>query len=269
MPLTAKIDAEAFEALDDSIKALYTEQDGDYVLQVEGLVPEDQIEDTAGLKSALQKEREKARKEEKARKALEGKISGIDLDKYNELLDAEATAEEKKLQQAGEWDKIKEQMKEAHATEIGSKDAEIARLRGELEREKIDSKVVAAISKADGNVELLTPHVRSRLQLDPDTLEMVVLDTDGKTPKVDGDGNPVNIETLVGEMRDQPTFAGAFKAPEQSGSGSDPQKGGDGPSGNNGGKPKSEAKPRSQMTDREKIDYQKEHGLDAFMELPA
>lgn len=269
MSLKAKIDAAAFEELDDSIKSLYTEKDGDYILQVDGFVPEDQLEDTSGLKSALAKEREAARKAAQKVKALESKLSGIDPDKYQELLDKEQTAEQQKLEQAGEWDKIKEQMVAAHASELAAKDNDIERLTSQLETVQIDSKVVEAISKAGGNVELLKPHVRSRLQLNTDDFSTTILDSDGKTPKVDGDGNPVTIDTLISEMRKSDTYAGAFKASEQSGSGSEPQSGGDGPSSVNGGTPRVESKPRSQMSDREKVDFQKAHGLDAFMDLPA
>jgi hypothetical protein len=129
---------------------------------------------------------------------------------------------------------------------------------------------VNEVSKAGGNVELLRPHVRSHLKLDPDTLDMVVLDNDRQTPKVDADGNPAKLESLISEMRKSDTFASAFKATEQSGGGSDP--GGDGGSGSQGkpgGTPvKTEGLKRSEMSERQKIDYQNEYGLDALLDLP-
>lgn len=269
MPLAVKLDS--LDELPEQLHDLYEKgDDGKFHLTPpEGFVSADEIEDTSGLKSALQKEREAARENAKKLKAVQEKYAGFDLEEYNKLKDAEKSAEQRKLEEAGEFEKIKEQMREQHTADLAQKDQEIARLRGELEREKIDSKVVEAISKAEGNVELLKPHVRSRLQLDTDTLDMVVLDSDGKTPKVDGDGNPVTIEALVGEMRDQPTFAGAFKATDQSGTGSDPQKGGDTKAnGANGGTPPAGDQSRSKMTELQKVEFIKEHGVDALMSLP-
>lgn len=269
MPFKLKI--ASLEEVHESLHDQYDKQDdGSYTLKPpEGFVAADSVEDVGGLKSALQKERETARATARENKSLKEKLSGVDPEKYKELLDKEAEAEQSALEKAGEWDKIKAQMSTQHAADLASKDKEIARLQRQLEHVQIDSKVVEAISKAGGNVELLKPHVRSRLQLNTDDFSTVVLDTDGKTPKVDGDGNPVTIDALVGEMRTSETYSGAFKATAQSGGGSDPQHGNDGPAGKGGGKPNGEGKSRSQMTDREKVDFQKAHGIDKFMDLPA
>jgi hypothetical protein len=269
MPLLTKVDS--LDDLHESLHDLYEEKDGSFHLKPpEGFVSADEVEDTSGLKSALQKEREAARENAKRLKAVQEKYAGFDLEEYERLASAEKDAETAKLEAAGEWDKIKVQMVEQHAQELSSKDAEIARLRGQLEHVQIDSKVVESISKAGGNVELLKPHVRSRLQLNTDDFSTTVLDGDGRTPKVDADGNPVSIDALISEMRKSDTFASAFKATDQSGSGSEPQKGGsDGDTGNSGGMPKITGDlRRSTMSDAEKVAFQKAHGLDALLELP-
>lgn len=269
MPLQAKL--ETLDGLHDSLHDMYEKRDDSmyHLKPPEGFVSADDVEDVTGLKSALQKERDASREAARKLKATQEKYGAIDPDKYQSLLDQEHDAEQKRLEKAGEWEKMREQMSAAHTGELSEKDKEIARLRGQLEHVQIDSKVVEAISKAEGNVELLKPHVRSRLQLNTDDFTTVVLDSDGRTPKVDGDGNPVTIDTLISEMRKSDTYAGAFKATGQSGSGSDPTHGGDGPTGKNDGKSKITGDMRlSTMSDREKIDFQKEHGIDAMMALP-
>jgi hypothetical protein len=182
------------EGLHESVHDMYEERDGTYhLIPPDGFVPADSVEDVGGLKSALQKERDAAREAARKLKATQEKYGAIDPDKYQALLDQEQDAETKRLEKAGEWEKMKEQMSAAHAADIQKERDENARLRGQLEHVQIDSKVVEAISKAEGNVELLKPHVRSRLQLNTDDFTTVVLDSDGRTPKVDGDGNPVTI----------------------------------------------------------------------------
>jgi hypothetical protein len=269
MPLKYKISADEFGELDEAIQSFYTEQDDDYVLAAEGL-PE--AEDTSGLKSALQKERENARKAAREKKALEDKFGNIDLEEINQLKEEKEQAETRKLEEKGEFEKIKDQMREQHAKEIAAKDKEIDRLTGEIRHQKVESTATQALADAGGNVELLKPHLLSRLKLNTDDFSVLVLEDDGKTPKVDASGNPVNIDALVSEMRDSDTFASGFKATSQSGSGSEPTEGGgDQPPGQgkpNGGTPPVGTKPRSQMSDREKIDFQKEHGIEKLLALP-
>lgn len=268
MSLKYKIDADAFGKLEEAQQAFYTEKDGDYVLDVDGAEGEDDIQ---GLKKALQEERDAARKFQRQLKQAQDASAGIDKDKYEELLKKEADAEEAAALKAGEFEKLKEQMISKHREEIDKWKGEVTRRDTRIEELTIESAVVNELSKAGGNVELLRPHVRGHLKLDSDTLDMVVLDNDGSTPKVDGEGKPATLESLISEMRKSDTFASAFKATEQSGGGSDP--GGDGSSGstgNAGGTPKlkTEGLKRSEMTDRQKIDFQNEHGLDALLELP-
>lgn len=267
MSLKYKIDADAFGKLEETQQAFYKEKDGDYVLDVDGAEGEDDIQ---GLKKALAEEREAAKKAQRALKAAQDASAGIDKEKYEELVEKERKAEEAAALKAGEFEKLKEQMLAKHKEALEAKDNEIARYRSRVEDLTVEAAVVAEVSKAGGNVELLRPHVRSFVKLDPDTLDMVVLDNDKSTPKVDAEGKPAKLESLISEMRKSDTFASAFKATEQSGGGSDPGgDGGSGSTGKTGGTPlKTEGLKRSTMTERQKVDFQKEHGLDALLELP-
>ena len=269
MPLALKLDS--LDELHESLHDLYEEKDGSFhLIPPEGLVAADSVEDVSGLKSALNKTREEKREAARKAKALTEKFAGFDVEEYEKLKAAETDAETAKLEAAGEWDKIKEQMKTQHAADIQREKDEKARLTRQLESVQVDSKIVEGISKAGGNVELLKLLVRQRVKLNTDDFTITVLDDDGTTPKVDGDGNPVTIDALISEMRKSDTYAGAFKASDQSGSGSEPGKGGDGPTGANGGMPKVNAGDlrRGTMSDAQKNAFQKEHGLDALLDLP-
>jgi hypothetical protein len=267
MPLQKTLDS--LENLHEDLHDLYEEKEGQFYLKPpEGFIPEDQVEDTKGLKAALQAVREEKREEARKRKALEGKYSAIDIEKYEKLLDAEAHAEEQKALEAGEFEKIKVQMVEKHQAELAAEKAETARLRDALSHEKVEKAAVEAISKAGGNVELLKPHILARVKLNDEDFSLSVTESDG-TPKVDGEGKPVSLEVMVSEMRDQDTFKGAFAGTTQSGSGSEPAKDGKATANANGGKPiQAEGLRRGTMTERQKIDFERQYGLDALLELP-
>jgi hypothetical protein len=273
MPLDKTI--ETLEGLDESLHDNYVKQDdGTYVLAaLKDMVPKDKVEDVGGLKSALEKERAAAREASKKFKALQESTAGIDKDKYNELVAKEAEHAEAEAERKGEWDKLKAQMLEKHKEELAAKDKEIARLTGNLEKHLVDAEVVNAISKADGNVELLRPHVKAMVKLvqsESGEFAPQVVDATGSL-RVNGSGDPLTIKDLVSEMRDQDVYAGAFKGSGQSGSDSQPQAGGEGNiAANGGGNPTipKDGINRSQMDTKQKVAYIKEHGNEAFQNLP-
>lgn len=183
----------------------------------------DTFEDVSGLKSALAKERKSHQDEKHARKSAEGKLAIAG--------DAEALAEK---------DAEIEKLKSDHAAEVESRDTEIKTLKDTA----LTGKIASAVSKAGGNVDLLTPHLRAALAENPD----------------------LDIDEHVEGMKGDETFSGAFKATSHSGGGGDPSHGNE----STFGKSRLHAMPmrRSEMTDRQKVDYQKQHGLDALLSLP-
>ena len=66
MALKLKLTADEHKSLDEGIKGLYEEKDGAFVLGVDG------IEDTSGLKSALDKERKARSDYEKPSGSIRG-----------------------------------------------------------------------------------------------------------------------------------------------------------------------------------------------------
>lgn len=263
----------SLDELNEELHDLYEEKDGEYFLKPpEGFVREDDIEGDAenvkGLKSALQKEREANKRIQKQLKSFEDKLANVDLEEYEKLREQQLEQEELDAQRKGEWEKLKAQMAEKHQKALDEQKAEAQKLRDRVQELTVDNAVQEAIIKGKGNPRLLKPLVSQHAQLDPDTLELVVVEPDG-TPKVDGSGNPATLDDVISEMRDNPEFSGAFAATTQSGSGSDPQTGGDASGNNSGGTPsKWEGKRRSEMSDREKVDAQKELGIDKYLEIP-
>lgn len=271
MPLEAMLDS--IDGLPEEIAGEYEKTDDGYQLKVlKNYVPKDRLEDTTGLKSALKKEREAAATAARQLKAMQEKYGGIDIDEWEKLQEERREHEEREAERKGEWEKLKAQMREQHQKELAAREQNLGRMKGELERHLIDAAATAAINEANGNVILLLPHVKSRVQLieDNGTYKPQVVDESG-TPRVDGDGNPLSIKALVSEMRTQEVYAGAFKGTGSAGGGTPPADGGEGnPAANGGGKPPENRGDlhRDKMTLKDKVEFIKKHGNEAFLSLP-
>ncbi len=261
----------SLEDVSEDLKEEYAEgEDGKFHLKILGnYVPKDKVEDVTGLKSALKKERDNASNAAKQLKTLQEKFGGIDIEEYEQLQEAQREAVEHEAEKKGEWAKLKTQMVDQHNVELQKARQETARVKENLERYLIDAQATAAINELNGNVTLLLPHVKAKVKLvegDNGEFSAQVTDDVG-TPRVNGEGNPLAIKDLVGEMRTNDVYAGAFKGTDHSGGGKPPSDDDKGGGGGGGGKP--EAKPRSQMTPREKVEYIQAHGNDEFQKLPA
>lgn len=88
------------DAIPAGQEAFYVEKDGKFHLDVTG------IEDTSGLKSALQKEREAAKEASRRAKELEDKFAGIDPVKVREMMTKLDQDGEAALIAAGKFDEV-------------------------------------------------------------------------------------------------------------------------------------------------------------------
>lgn len=203
---------EKLEEVAEALRPLYTEKDGKFVLDVEGL------EDTNGLKSALEKERKAARDYEKQNRAW--RDLGKTPEEIQALVEAQRKAEEEKATKAGEWDKLKGQIVEKHMKELKSKDDAIASMKQTLEKHLVDAAATEAIAAAKGVPPLLLPHVRAYAKVVEDNGEYVVRIVDAKgDPRVNQKGDFLSIKDLVEEMRQSEVFGRAFDASGRTGSG--------------------------------------------------
>ncbi len=142
MALKLKLTAEEWKGLEEGLKGLYEEKDGTYVLSIDGL------EDTSGLKSALEKERKARAEFEKAAKKYEGLWKSPE--EITELVKAQEEAEKAKLEQKGEWEKLKAQLLENHKKELTTRDEAVQKMRTTLESYLVDAAATEAIASAKG-----------------------------------------------------------------------------------------------------------------------
>ncbi len=267
MALKALITAEEHGKLGDMIKGEYkTVKVGDQDMFMLDVTPVNgyELDDVAGLKTALGKERT-------SKTSLETQLSKFkDLDPDAARAALTELEELKAIDPAKEADKIantkfenaKSQLTAKHATELTARDERINSLTKTVEELLIDSAATAALAEAKGSVDLLLPHVRksTRIKEENGKFSVEVIDKDGNVRIGDSKGGPMSIAGLVAEMRSSDTFGRAFEGDGKSGSGKQPGSGG-------GGMPNTGLK-RSQMTPAQKREYQQKHGQEAFLKLP-
>lgn len=189
--IATELSKEEHGKLPKDVQSLYVEKDGKFKLDVE-------MEDTAGLKSALEKERKAAREAERVRKELEKKFEGLDADEVRKMMEKIGGDEEAQLIKSGKLDEVvarrMEKANQAHKKALEdlakARDAEKARA-DKFSQRVLDNHVRAAATKAGLHPNAVDDALfRARtlfaLNEDGDAVQLnngeVVMGKDGKTP---------------------------------------------------------------------------------------
>lgn len=200
MPLQYQLDS--VDELDDSLKSLYTEQDGKYVLAVEGL------DDGKELKEALRKEREE-------RSARQKRIDELEAEK-REIAEAAETARLEAARKGGDTEALEKSWQEKLSATEKKYQEQLEALSGTVTQ--LTSGQTATRLASDlalpGSADVLMPHIQSRLKTDyrdgkPVT---VVLDKDGKP-------SAMTVDELKAEFQGNPAFAPLIVGSKASGAG--------------------------------------------------
>lgn len=195
-------------------------------------------------------------------KAKQYEEAGYSPDELKELRRKEMERQQKELERKGDFNKLREQL----TTEFQRKEEEykkqIESLKSSMEKTLIQRDVTAAIAKHDGIETLLRPHVENNVRLvenDDGTMVARVFDSDG-SPMFNSRGEYMTVDEYVASLREHEDFGVAFRGRGQSGSGSR--------SASTGGKQPIPKKHRSEMDDKEREEFIKTYGWDAYYELP-
>ena len=212
MALKMKLTAEECGSLPEGIRGLYEEKDGAFVLSVDG------IEDTSGLKSALEKERRARSEYERAARQYQG--LGKSPEEIAELVRAQEDTEKSRLEQKGEWEKLKNQLLDSHKKELAARDEAVKAMKGTLESYLVDAAATEAIEAAKGIPQLLLPHVKSAVKVieEDGKYQVRVVGPDG-SPRMNAKGEFLGIKDFVSEMRDSEIFGRAFDGAGTTGGG--------------------------------------------------
>lgn len=215
-----KYELENLDGVEESVKSLYEEKDGKYVLKIEG-IPEPQNDD--GLRKkvdellAEKKAEQQKRKEAEEQAALEHARKKGDIDALEKSWGDKLAARETEL--LNEKQSLEAQV---YKLTVGSKATELA-----------------AKLAVPGSDSVLLPHISNRLQVETvdGEIKIRVLDLQGKP-------SALSIEDLEKEFRANEAFKPLIRASNASGSGA---------SGGQGG---GATKKPSEMTTAERQEWQ-------------
>jgi hypothetical protein len=214
-----KYQLDTLEGVDDTVRALYTEKDGKFVLGIEGLP---QPEDVSGLKSKVQelldekKAADKARKDAEDQARLEREENARKSGNVEEL---ERSWSEKYNRREAELNGTLEQERTTLSTQI--RDLTVGRTATDI----------ASALAIPGSAKALLPHIERRLSVEQRDGKpvVVVLDQQGKL-------SAATLDELKAEFANDTAFAPLIAGSKASGGGAGGAGGGGGAAkGNIGG----------------------------------
>ena len=214
-----KFQLDSLDGVDESVRSLYTEKDGKFVLGIEGLP---QPEDVSGLKSKVEellgekKAAEKARKDAEDQARLEREEAARKSGNVEEL---EKSWSEKYNRREAELNGMLEQERGTLSTQI--RDLTVGRTATDI----------ASALAIPGSAKALLPHIERRLSVEQRDGKpvVVVLDQQGKL-------SAATLDELKAEFANDTAFAPLIAGSKASGGGAAGAGGGGGaPKGNIGG----------------------------------
>lgn len=244
--LALKAKVESLDGVPEEAHDFYV-QDGDiYRLDAEGVEFE---EDVQGLKSALEKERD-------ARKALEGKLpKDFDPDEYKTLKQQAEERERREAEERGEWEKLREKLKQEHQETVEELEQEMAKRDNAITRLTVERELTEAISRV-GVRDEYRQAVKALLERAGPTVEQTDDGYRGVFPDDLHGNKPIGeyVEEWA-ESEEAEPFLAATNATGGGASGRSP-----------GG---AATKSLSEMSENERMDFIDQHGIDRYRELVA
>lgn len=161
MTLKRKIDKEAFEALNPSLKALYVEKDGVFHLDMED-------EDAGALLRAKEHEKESRKKAESEAKALREKLAQL---------------EEDGMRKRGDVEALDKSWAEKHSKAIQEIESKHLNLKNSIRKQLLETQARAIASEISTTPSLMAKAIMERLDVDFDAENgpaLRILDNTGK-----------------------------------------------------------------------------------------
>lgn len=202
--------------VDEKFRDAYVKRGDKYVLDTE--------EDVLSMKESLGKANKEAAARRSAITAWE-KL-GKTPEEIAALLAEKDDSERKKLEEKGEWDKIRAQIEEKYTKEISERDAELQAARASERQAIIENRVVTQLTVLGATVEGLQvlPRMmgeRINLVTENGQRHLKILMDDGKTPMAgSGADGTATVEDLAKDIKKKfPSLFGTSQKPGMGGEG--------------------------------------------------
>lgn len=177
---------DSLDGIKEEQRSLYVEKDGKFRLDVDG------IEDTSGLKSALQKERDAAKEAARKVKQIEEQFAGLDPVKVREMMTKLDQDGEAALIAAGKIDEVISKRSEKLKAELQRQvEAAQQEAKSERERTKKYSQRVLDDRIKDAVIGKVHVHAIKNGDVMRAAREIFTLDDDGNAVQMGSDGKPV------------------------------------------------------------------------------
>lgn len=204
-----KLTKAQYDELSDDLKKEYQDQDGEYVLNVEG------GEDTGALKRAKDHEKERRKQAEDKARQLEQDLNST-REELETLQNSKGDGEKDVAKLEAKWKKKLEDKER----ELGEKSQSLEKELNTLLVDNVADRLAADLSDSPA---VLRPHIKNRL-----TVERV----DGKAvtriKDADGELSPMTLDELKNEFQSNNDFASVIRGSQGSGSGAGGGQGGQG-----------------------------------------
>lgn len=176
----------------------------------------------AGLKSALDKERQRARDLEKQAKAFAG--LGLSPDEIAQMKADREKAEEDRAKAAGEWETLRAKLSEQHQSEVQKLQEQLNAIAMSEHEARVESGIKSALMEAgvtEEGASILPEILKARAKIETVDGKRVVkvLDTDGTT-MLAKNGRDATLADLVASVTEK--YPSLFKAQTKPGSGTPP-----------------------------------------------
>lgn len=203
----------SLDGLSDDVKKEYTEKDGKFYLDLEGL---DDHPGVGALKRAKDHEKGLRQKAEEKQREVEDKVTQL-----------EGTIEELRTGAIpkGDVDALKKSYDDKAQKQQKEFDDKYGKLNGQIEKVMLDSKALEMATEISTAPALLIPHIRSRLKLEDVDGELAVQVVD-----IAGKPSAASLDDLKKEMLQNKTFAPILIGSKASGGGANGGSGGGGAS---------------------------------------
>lgn len=215
---------DSIEKVPQDFRGLYKEKEGKFALNTEDDSVKSAVAAITKLNASLAAERKLTKK---------GPVDLTPLKEFGETPEDIVKSFTEKLQaaQAGtdkdakvNLEKIKQELAQAHAKDLQSKDGKITALTNQLYSHLVEATATAAIAEAKGVPELVLPFIKNQVKVIEADGKMIprVVDSAGDIRFSGVTGEPMTIVELVKELKANEKYGRLFESEAPSGTGSKP-----------------------------------------------